>query len=294
MDRIEHGERMMTGMDPTFLVGAQRSGTTALGLAFSRAIASVNGCFTVNGKLPYFLRRWWTPPDAEARHLRSDEVAHGLTRIPAQGEEADEWLKRACDAVVASARRASHTKVSIVHEVRRICAEAYGHGPWGDKYNEYLLELPWLHEIFPDARWVFLVREPGEAVASMLAWRHDKPWNPRESAAASAKWAHWTSRWLVFRNSIERWRRIEIDYASLCEGHHDNLSEFLGVDMAPFLTDFRRSSACRPRAPLDPDATEVRARLVRLGLLADSRALPSQPADIHSCAAREWSALERS
>lgn len=273
----------MTGTDPILLVGPQRSGTTALAAALSQAIATAGGCFTVNGKLPYLLRRWWTDPDATARHLRSDEVAHALVRIPAQGPGADAWLLRAREALLASARRAGDTSVSTMDEVRRICAEAYGPGPWGDKYNEYLLDLPWLHATFPDARWVFLVREPGEAVASMLAWRHDKPWNPHDAGAASVKWAHWTSRWLAFRGAVAPRNRIEVDYAALCEGRHDALSELVGVDLTPFLATFRRpSSAERPWASLGPDATEVRAALVRLGLLAGSRVLPSRAGGLHA------------
>ena len=262
----------MTGTDPILLVGAQRSGTTALAAALSQGIASVGGCFTINGKLPYFLRRWWTAPDADAHHLRSDEVAHALGRIPELDDGEGAWLNRAREALLASAHRAGDTKVSIVDEVRRVCAEAYGREPWGDKYNEYLLDLPWLHAMFPDARWVFLVREPAEAVASMIAWRHDKPWNPRDARAASTKWACWTSRWLAFREAVEPRRRLEIDYAALCEGRHDRLSEFVGVDLTPFLTNFRCRTGARPWAPLDPDATEVRAAFVRLGLLTNSGA----------------------
>ncbi len=73
----------MTRTDPILLVGPQRSGTTALGAALSDALAAVGGCFTVNGKLLYLLRRWWTDADAAARHLRDDEVWHSLARIPA-------------------------------------------------------------------------------------------------------------------------------------------------------------------------------------------------------------------
>jgi hypothetical protein len=267
----------MIGTDPIFLVGAQRSGTTALAVALSRAIATLGGCFTVNGKLPYLLRRWWTDRDAHAQHLRSDEVVHALNRIPAGGNGAEAWLKRAHEAVLASTGRAREQNVSMATEVRRVCAEAYGQGPWGDKYNEYLLDLTWLHQMFPDARWVFLAREPSEAVASMLAWTHDKPWNPRDAGPASAKWAYWTSRWLEFRDVVAPRQRIEIDYTSMCEGFHDKLSEFIGLDMKPFLLDFRRSSADRPRAPLGPDAAEVRAALVRLGLLNGSGLMPTPP-----------------
>ncbi len=268
-------DRSGTGCDvtatrPFLLVGPQRSGTTALAAALSAAIVTVGGCFTVNGKLLYLLRRWWTDPDGEAQHLRADEVAHALERLPAQGPGADAWQTRAMDALRASARRGGETTVSTIDEVRRICAEAYGAGPWGDKYNEYLLDLPWLHAVFPDARWVFLIREPGEAVASMLAWRHDKPWNPRDAEAASTKWAHWTSCWLAFRDTLAPHQRIELEYAALCEGRQDALSELVGIDLTPFLTTFRRPAAPdRPLAPLGARATDVRAALVGLGLLRD-------------------------
>ncbi|KUO20691.1 sulfotransferase [Streptomyces dysideae] len=263
----------MTPTDPLLLVGPQRSGTTALAGALSSAFAAAGGCFTVNGKLPYLLRRWWTDPDAEALHLRADEVTHALTRIPPHGDGSEEWLARARTALLGSTRRAAHgsAEPATSDEIRRVCAEAYGPGPWGDKYNEYLLELPWLHATFPNARWVFLVREPEEAIASMLRWQRDKPWNPDSASAASAKWAHWTSRWLAFRASVPARRRIELDYGSLCEGSHDALSEFVCVDLAPHLAGFRRQAADRPRPELCPEALSVRAELVHRGVLGDHR-----------------------
>jgi hypothetical protein len=266
----------MSGTDPILLVGPQRSGTTALALALSRALAAEGGCFTVNGKLPYLLRRWWNDADAAAAHLRVDEVAHALERIPPKGEGSTAWLARAQDALLASSRRAAAGDVppSTVAEARRVCCEAYGSGPWGDKYNEYLLELPWLNAMFPGARWVFLVREPHESVASMLAWAQDKPWNPGTEAAASTKWAYWTSRWLAFRSTVPVPRRLELDYASLCEGRCDSLSEFVGSDVAPFLSEFRRQSPGRPAPTLRPEAITVRDALVRTGILSD-RARPS-------------------
>jgi hypothetical protein len=259
----------MTGSDPLLLVGPQRSGTTALGAVLATALEAHGGCFTVNGKLPYLLRRWWTDGDAAARHLRADDVAHALGRVTPLGDGSAEWLARAQDALRASARRAacSPAAPSVTAEIRRVCAEAYGPVPWGDKYNEYLLDLPWLHAIFPDARWIFLVREPGESVASMLAWTRDKPWNPDGAVAAAAKWAEWTSRWLTFRDSVPARRRVELDYADLCAGRHDALSELVGLDLSPFLDGFQRPARTRPPAPLSPDAQAVRDALVRLGIL---------------------------
>ncbi|MUN40937.1 sulfotransferase family protein [Actinomadura litoris] len=271
----------MTRADPVLLVGAQRSGTTALGAAMARAAAAAGGCFTVNGKLPYLLRRWWTGPDVTAGHLRSDEVSHALRRVPPYGPGADAWLAGADAALLAGARRAASGRAAerVEDEVGRVCAEAYGlcgdGRPWGDKYNEYLLDLPWLHAVFPRARWVFLTREPAEAVASMLAWRHDKPWNPREVAAASAKWAYWTARWLAFRNAVPPERRCELDYGGLCDdpsgARAEALSELLGADTEPFLKDFRRSPSERPVPELGSEALAVRDALKRLRILGGAR-----------------------
>jgi Sulfotransferase family len=263
----------MTHTDPILLVGPQRSGTTALAAAMSAALAVAGGCFTVNGKLPYLLRRWWTDTDAAARHLRQDEVFHALARIPPQGVGSVAWLARTRTALLASARRAArgHAAPYARDEIRRVCSDAYGPGPWGDKYNEYLLELPWLHATFPDARWVFLVREPGETVASMLDWRRDKPWNPDNAWAAAAKWAYWTSRWLAFRETIPLRQRVELDYADLCEGHSDALSLLVGVELTPFLADFRRPSLLRPAPSLCRDAQAIHQALVELRILNDSR-----------------------
>ncbi|WP_406167383.1 sulfotransferase [Streptomyces canus] len=264
--------RVLPGTDPILLVGPQRSGTTALASALSEAVAAQGGCFTANGKLPYLLRRWWTDEDAAAGHLRSDEVTHALTRIAPYGTGADKWLGRVHTALLNSTRRAAQglAAPSVTQEIRRVCAEVYGPGPWGDKYNEYLLELPWLHATFPGARWVFLVRDPADTIASMLAWRRNKPWNPEDATAASAKWAHWTSQWLTFRDTVPARRRVELDYAALCAGRADALSELVGTDMTAFLTEFRRPPAQRDTSQLSPKAQEVRSELVRLGILGDN------------------------
>ncbi len=252
---------------PLFLVGPQRSGTTALGMALSAAIAASGGCFTVNGKLPYLLRRWWTGADIAAGHARSDEVAYALARMPILGTGADAWLGRANQALQAGARRATGEAGSAIGEVRQICAEAYGTGPWGDKYNEYLLDLPWLDAVFPEARWIFLVRDPGRTVASMLAWQA-KPWNPGDARAASAKWAHWASRWLDFRERIAPERRLELDYDGICRGRHFEISAFAGVEVAPFLAGFQHRSPAPPAAALGARARRVHARLAALDILA--------------------------
>jgi Sulfotransferase family len=258
---------------PVFLVGAQRSGTTALAFALAQAFAATGGCFTVNGKLPYLLRRWWTQEDLDRRHLRADEVEHGLRRVPVAGVDIAGWLDRSSTALRSSAARAAHGEAAaeVEVEVRRICEETYGACLWGDKYNEYLLDLPWLARVFPTARWIFIAREPADVVASMLAWRREKAWNPREARAAAAKWAAWNERWLRFRASIEPGQVFETGYEQLIDSDADGLSAWLGLDLAEHLSDFRVRRPAEP-AELTREALDVRRSLEQIGLLAPERA----------------------
>jgi len=254
---------------PVFLVGAQRSGTTALALALSQAFAADGGCFTVNGKLPYLLRRWCTREDLEHWHLRADELEHALRRLSVGGVGADAWLDRASTTLRAHAARAAvaHGPTAAEEEVRQICAGAYGVQPWGDKYNEYLLDLPWLDRVFPTARWIFVVREPADVVASMLSWRREKAWNPRETHAAARKWATWNERWLSFRDDPEPERIFEVGYEQLAAAGGERLSDWLGLDVAAHLSGFeiRRHGG---GMNLSSDALYVRHSLAQIGLLS--------------------------
>jgi hypothetical protein len=256
-------------MWPVFLVGAQRSGTTALAFALSRAFDEAGGCFTVNGRLPYLLRRWWTEDDLRYQHLRADEVEHSLRRAPTAGVHTDAWLERAAIALRAGAGRAASRTVpraGVAREIRLICEEAYGGGPWGDKYNEYLLDLPWLSQTFPTARWIFIVREPADVVASMLAWRHDKVWNPRRERDAAAKWASWNQRWLCFRGSLAPGAAFETGYRQLAADGGARLSDWLGLDVEAHLRTFEARRAVDP-AGLTEESRGVRRTLARLDLL---------------------------
>lgn len=248
---------------PLFLVGAQRSGTTALAHVLSEQThAQQQGVFTVNGKLWYLLLRWLDAGDLEARHFRADEVCHALRRRPAQGVAAQDWLASAEGALRELARRVAAgaypaSRDGVLAARRAVAAAAVGAAPWGDKYNEYLLELPELDATFPAARWIFLSRDPTEVVASMLAWTGDRPWNPAARQDAESKWASWNGRWLAFRSGLDPGRVLELDYAEVCSGAaRPALQRFTGLDLSRALADYRRREQ-RPRAEVSAAAERV-------------------------------------
>jgi hypothetical protein len=243
------------GERPIFIVGAQRSGTTAIALALADAAAQGGGLITVNGMLPYYLKRWWMD-DPTLRHLRADEVTHGLRRRSPYGQGSEDWLEAAAAALDRSARRVAKrgSRCDAWQEAREVCLSAYGHREvWGDKYNEYLLDMPYLQRLFPGARWVFIARNPHSVVRSMLGWSGARSWNPTEAAACAEKWVVWNSRWLVARRRIPRNQRLEILYEEICDGAViPQVSDFLGFDTSSQLGLIRPPATENPGEPMLP------------------------------------------
>jgi hypothetical protein len=99
---------------------------------------------------------------------------HGGTRIRAGAFTRKQAIKR-----VASA---PPTMGSIIATCFEMYAEAHGKHRWGDKRPAYAGWIPILFELFPNAQFINLVRDPRAAVASQipLGWGHE------EAALASA------------------------------------------------------------------------------------------------------------
>ncbi|WP_030905240.1 sulfotransferase [Streptosporangium amethystogenes] len=238
--------------EPLLLLGAQRSGTTALAHVLSEAYAAMGGIFTVNGKLPYVLARWCTRADLACRHFRADEISHALHRKPPGGIHAARWLgnlDRVLRDTAAEVARGEHT--DPVSTCRHVIEQAYADWPcWGDKYNEYLLDLPGLLDVLPRPRVILLVRHPLEAAASQLEWTGDRPWRPSSTADACRKWAAWHASWLESADRIAPERRLVVDYHELCSGAAtERLSAFTGLELSGPLNAL---SATRPSAIEEP------------------------------------------
>lgn len=259
---------------PVFIVGSQRSGTTALAMAVSRAAARRGGLVTINGRLPYLLSRLIPQRDLAAGHVRVDDVIACLRRRPALGDGAERWLSRVEHRLLRAAREVADGDGSAAQAlwVRDLVQACYDNPVlWGDKYNEYLLDLDELHGAFPDARWIYVARHPASVVASMQRWE-GKPWNPATVAGALQKWMHWNSRWFAFRGRLAPARRLELRYETLPERAR-SIERLLGIDVGD---DLNASWAPRPGDDVTPVPEPIAAlwqAIVRLDDARDSRAL---------------------
>ncbi|MCX5418124.1 sulfotransferase [Streptomyces sp. NBC_00078] len=221
---------------PVVLLGAQRSGTTALADVLDQAFAAAGGVFTVNGKLPYLLHRWCTQADVQGRHLRTDEILHALHRRPPYGRHSEQWLGTVEKVLRAAAAEVAAGRVTDASALRgRLVRQAYaGTTRYGDKYNEYLLELDQLADTLPEAHWVLLIRHPAAVARSMLRWTGDRPWRPGTRRDALEKWAAWHRPWLAHPTTRDPARRTVLEYTRVCAGEDlHRLSEAIGLDLLP-------------------------------------------------------------
>lgn len=240
-------------MRPLFVIGAQRSGTTIL----ARLVAGHPDVFlTVNGKLLYYLIAWVyrSGETFPGLHLRLDEIVHAMARKPILGvaPEVVEEMLRMIGIMFPPERFASATAHEIVRAVWLETYARFGgdHAVIGDKYNEYLLQLDDIRELFPEARYLFIHRDPYDAAESMIHRFSGRPWAPRTMETALAKWAHWNERWLNVRDEVASADRMELAYEELVadpQGVFAAVCAFLGVPVSADYLRFVDASIDRSR-----------------------------------------------
>ena len=133
--------------DPVFIVSAPRSGSTLLFETLARAPA----LFTIGG---------------ESHRL--------IEAIPSLGPAAHDWASNRLEASDAAEGVVSHLKDGFVQRLRDRDGQRSFGGPTRllEKTPKNALRVPFFAEAFPDARFVYLYRDPRETVSSMLdAWR---------------------------------------------------------------------------------------------------------------------------
>ena len=207
---------------PFFIVGSARSGTTFLRL-------------TMNAHPQVAV-----PPESRfitELHEGRDEVeaAEFLQRL-SEHKRFEAW-ELPIDAV--RAKLAGRDRVGYAEAISAAYlayAEAQGKQRWGDKTPRYVENIPELAALFPEARFIHLIRD-GRDVALSYA---DVPFGPKNVAKAAELWANRVARGLRDGRELERGRYIEIMYADLVEDNEGEIKDicaFLGLDFDPVMVD---------------------------------------------------------
>jgi Sulfotransferase family len=215
---------------PLLLVGVRRSGTTLL-----RVMLDGNPELAIPDE-SYFI------PQLAVRHRRpidADEFVDDLRRLPTLRE----W-----DLPVEAVRtrvRDGMTPGEAVAAIYEAYAERHGKRRWGDKTPMYMQHLPLLDELFPDARYVHLIRDGRDAALSFLSmpegvvtrtWAH-----PRSASDFACQWRTEVAAARRLGRSVGTDRYLEVRYEEFVAGPEAalrSICDYAGLPYDPRMLDY--------------------------------------------------------
>ena len=223
----------MSAASPFFVVGNDRSGTTMLRLMLDRsaeaavppesmflidtAAARRSGNLTDAAEAARLLERIWEHPRVQGWHLpgKPPPVPAGLSH-----EEAYRFA---------------------VEAPFRAYASLAGKSRWGDKTPAYLHHVDELLAVWPDARWIVLVRDGRDVALSVMGL----PFGPNNVWAAARSWAAGIRRGqeAECRNPGQVLRLRYEDLVSEPKRELEKACEFLGLAFAEEMLAIERTDA---------------------------------------------------
>jgi hypothetical protein len=208
---------------PFFIVGSARSGTTLL-----RVILNAHPRVTVPPESRFIVELWRDSSDVE--------VARFLAALQ-EHRQFQSW-NLSIDAVKAElGDRVTVPYATAIECVYDAYAKWVGKERWGDKTPRYVEHIPFISELFPDARFVHLVRD-GRDVALSYA---NVPFGPKTVAKAAALWARRVRLGVTEGRRLGSDRYLEVRYEDLVETPEATtkaLSEFLGIGFVPEMMEY--------------------------------------------------------
>jgi hypothetical protein len=232
------------GAAPFFIVGSARSGTTLL-----RLMLNTHPKVAVPPESRFIVELWSGEEVVEV-----DELLAKLDR----DKRFQTW-----DLPIATVKQELGDKTFAPYtEVIEAAYNAYARvqrkSRWGDKTPRYVNNIPLLADLWPDARFIHLIRD-GRNVALSYA---DVPFGPKNVATAAKLWSARVQAGLRDGRALGGKHYIEINYEDLvedAEGETRDLCEFLELDFDPGMLDYTEGAggAVLSRATLyNPHVTQ--------------------------------------
>jgi hypothetical protein len=224
-------------MNPyVFFVGCPRSGTTLL-----RRIADAHPELAVIGE-QHWLPRWW-------KHRKGIASDGTVTRALADALLADPRFRKIEVAPERVRALAAERKpyAGFVSELFDLHGEAAGKRLVGEKTPGYVRRIPTLHELWPEARIVHLIRDGRDVALSTISWDRAErsvgrlpTWDEDRLITAALFW-EWNVRQgrdagaLLGKNYYEiRYERLVADPEGACR----ELCDFLSLVYQPAMLRF--------------------------------------------------------
>jgi hypothetical protein len=216
---------------PIVVLGVSRSGTTLLKEILDRH--SQVAIPTESYFIPQLWDRYGPRPDREAILGDLDRLA----RVREWGVSADDVRGRVS---------AEPAFAEVVDAVYRAYADGRGKPRYGDKTPSYMQNLDLLDRVWPDARFVHIVRDGRDAALSFVAMRRRPRFNwarPRGLGDFACQWDHEVRAARQFGSNAADGRYLELRYEDLVaepEPRMRAVCDFLGLAFEPAMLEYHR------------------------------------------------------
>jgi hypothetical protein len=206
-----------------FIVGCGRSGTTLL-----RAVLDSHSQLAIPGE-SHFL----TPMlDDRARYEHDGEFARDLFLADlVKSERFLLWGLSATEVREALAQSESLDLPRAIRILYLVYATRQGKPRYGDKTPNHVLRIPLFAGVFPEARFIHLIRD-GRDVALSLIDLSD--WGPDDVGTAALRWRQFVEAGRRGAAEIDPGRYLEIHYEELLTSPDEALLRLCGFVDLPF------------------------------------------------------------
>lgn len=213
LDRLRHKS---VSWAPFFIVGCARSGTTMLQRLLNRhsQICVPGETHFIPQELGPFLKRM-----KRGQRQHAVRLLNSLPLIV-------KWEVRVdADDITGLNGESAYARAVKLLMSRRAAKE--GKPYWGEKTPWYLLEIPLLHRLFPEARFIHIQRDGRDVALSVMPLR----WGPNNAYSCARWWQHHIRAWLQAKPILGS-NALDVCYEELIydpELHLRRICEFLNV-----------------------------------------------------------------
>ena len=223
---------------PIFIIGSQRSGTSFLYRLIQKHLKI--GFGRDNGNFVRFLKLlpYYEPLENEAnlRKLIKDIIAIPEFKKRFKGFQID------IDDFIQNLEERSYREV-----VREFYAEWACHNAmirWGGKTPDYSLHAKTLYELFPDAKFIHIIRDGRDVALSLF----NLDWGAKDSLIAAKHWEERVASALAFGKQLDAGTYMEMRYEQLVqypEKEFERLIHFIEYeeDRTKIIEDFKRETS---------------------------------------------------
>lgn len=223
----------MTKLAPFFIIGTDRSGTTMLRLMLNEhkeLHVSLETWFIIDlmNSLPLN-----SPLDSKDKKLAYNIITqHDRRRnLGVDNEDLDKILNRLEKPYLRD----------ILDAIFMLLTERHGKTYWGDKTPEYIKEIDRLHIVFPEARFIHIVRDGRDVCLSLLS----KHWRGSMVSKIARYWAEYVSAGINAGRALPKDMYLEVTYESIVTDTEimlKKICKFLNVNFDPCMLNFHENA----------------------------------------------------